>query len=168
VLEKQVEFTRARAKAFTELTNTEDHPQPPLVWIDPTENQHGQKIRLTLERIQITDDREPWFKGKGEFQFLARVVTGDNGGQEHINRFPSTKHFELGDTPGENEVVIEQSIFEGFVEDDLFVQIGGVELDTFDPDDTLCSYKRAFTGSPADWLGSFGPAGTENHVRPGR
>jgi hypothetical protein len=164
VLEKQVEFTRARARAFTELTNTEDHPDPPLVWTDPTESQRGQKIRVTLEKIQVTDDREPWFKGKGEFRFLARVVTQDNGGQEHTSRFPSAKHFELSDTPGDNEVVIEEIVFEGFVEDDLFVQIGGTELDTFDPDDVLCTYKRAFTGNPVDWLGRYGPNGTRDSI----
>jgi hypothetical protein len=164
VLEKQVEFTRARAKAFMELTNTEDHPQPPLVWKDPTTNQHGQKIRVTLEKIQVIDDSEPWFKGKGEFQFLARVLTRDNGGQESTTRFPRQKHYKLSDRPGENEVVIGESLFEGYVEDDLFVRIGGVELDTFDPDDVLATYKRAFAGRVVDWIGSYGPSDTHETV----
>jgi hypothetical protein len=164
VLEKQVAFARARARAFIELTNAEDQPEPPLVWTDPTESQRGQKIRVTLEKIQITDDREPWFKGKGEFRFLTRVVTPDNGGQTQTSRFPNTKHFKLGDTTGENEVLIDENVFEGFVEHDLFVQIGGTELDTFDPDDLLCSYRRAFTGSPTDWLGSYGPLDTRETV----
>ena len=164
VLEKQVEFTRERAKAFTELTNSEDHPKPPLVWKDPTESQRGQKIRVTLEKIQVTDDREPWFKGKGEFQFLARVLTRDNGGHDIATRFPRAKHYKLGDKPGENEVIIEESIFDGYVEGNLFVQIGGVELDTFDPDDQLCAYKRAFAGRPVDWLGSYCPSDTRKTV----
>ena len=164
VIEKQVAFTRARAKAFVELTNAEDHPVPPLEWKDPTESQHGRKIRVTLERIRVTDDSEPWFKGKGEFQFLARVSTRDNGGQEKATRFPRHKHYKLSDRPGENEVIIEESIFEGYVQDDLFVQIGGVELDTFDPDDVLCTYKRAFAGTVVDWLRSYGPNDTRASV----
>ena len=54
------------------------------------------------------------------------------------------------DQPGAKEVSIDEPVFEGYVEDELFVQVGGVELDKLDPDDRLSTYKRAFRGRPVD------------------
>ena len=39
------------------------------------------------------------------------------------------------------------------------IQIGGVELDTFDPDDRLTTFKHVFKGDPADWFGHYAPTG---------
>lgn len=155
VLQKQVTFTRKRAKALVALSN-EEHPHgDPLQWSDPTEKQHGQRMKITLEKIEILDDREPFFKGKGEFRFYSKVFTPDNGGILRKRAFPDKAHFKLGDTPGENAVELNSVIFDDFVANALSVQIGGLELDTFDPDDKLCTYKRVFTGSPADWIGHY-------------
>lgn len=155
VLQKQVEFTRARAKWLVDLANEEHPSDNPLVWKDPTEQQKGQRLKVTLEKIQILDDREPFFKGKGEFRFYTKVHTPDNGGLSQKNIFPEKGHFKLGDNPGENEVAIKQVIFDDFVENILSVQIGGLELDTFDPDDELCTYKRIFKGSTEEWIGQY-------------
>jgi hypothetical protein len=157
VLQKQVGFTRERAKGFIDLSNKEDGNDPKIVWIDPTVNQNGQSIKVILEKIQVTDDREPWFKGRGEFQFYAKVSTPDNGGQEQSEKYPVKTYYKLSDKAGQNEIVLNETLFEGYVEHNLFVQIGGVELDTFDPDDKLCTYKRAFTGKPRYWIGSYNP-----------
>jgi len=157
VLQKQIGFTRERAKGFIDLSNKEDGNDPQLVWTDPTASQNGQCIKVILEKIQITDDREPWFKGKGEFQFYANVSTPDNGGQEQSEKFPLKKYYKLSDKAGQNEIVLNETLFEGYVEHDLFIQIGGVELDTFDPADKLCIYKRAFRGKPGYWIGSYNP-----------
>jgi hypothetical protein len=157
ILEKQVAFTRERAKAFVDLANLEGNLTPPLSWTDPTVDQRGQKIRVTLEKIQVTDDEEPFFKGKGEFQFYSQVSSNDNGGQTSKRKFPLKKYHHLGASPGTNEVILGEVMFEGYVENDLFVHIGGVELDTFDADDVLNTYKRAFGGKPADWIRHYGP-----------
>lgn len=164
VLEKQVGFTRERAKGFIDLSNKEDKNDPKLVWNDPTDNQNGQRIKVILEKIQVTDDREPWFKGKGEFQFYTKVSTPDNGGQEQSMKFPLKKYYKLSDQAGQNEIVLNETLFEGYVEHNLYVQIGGVELDTFDPDDKLCSYKRRFRGKPGYWIGSYNPETSQPSV----
>ena len=164
IVARQVEFTRARAKAMADLNNAENPTEPPVQWTDPTVNQRGQKVRVILEKIQVTDDREPWFKGKGEFRFYAKVSTADNGGQEQSKKFPLKKYYKLSDKAGQNEIVLNEPLFEGYVEHNLFVQIGGVELDTFDPDDKLCVYKRKFEGKPRDWIASYDPESSQPSV----
>ena len=155
VLQKQVEFTRTKARGLVELANEEHPSDKSLQWNDPTVHQKGQRIKLILEKIQILDDREPFFKGNGEFRFYSKVYTPDNGGLSQRHTFPKKGHFKLGDKSGENEVEIDQVIFDDFVEHILSVQIGGLELDTFDPDDKICTYKRLFEGKTAEWIGTY-------------
>lgn len=161
ILEKQVDFTRKRAKGFIDLSNKESGNDPKLVWNDPTKNQNGQRIKVILEKIQVTDDLESWFKGKGEFQFYSKVSTPDNGGQEQNMKFPLNKYYKLSDKADRNEIVLNETFFEGYVENNLFVQIGGVGLATFDPDDKLCIYKRRFRGNPRYWIGSYNPESSQ-------
>jgi len=157
VVERQVEFTRARAKALVELANDENPGQDPIPWKDPTEVQNGRRLRVVLEKIQISDDREPFFKGKGEFRFFAKVWTPDNGGilSEHV--LPEKHYFKLGDLPGKNEVELNRVLFDNWAASELAIRIGGVELDTFDPDDRLPSFTRVFSGDPVTWYGSYAP-----------
>ena len=60
---------------------------------------------------------------------------------------------------GSNEVVLEAELFNDWVEGKLAVQIGGVELDTFDPDDRLSPFKQLFSGDPIKWHGHYAPTG---------
>ena len=46
----------------------------------------------------------------------------------------------------------------------LFIQIGGLELDTFDPDDKLCTYKRVFEGDPETWIDSYAAHNGEMNI----
>ena len=159
IVARQVEFTRARAAGLVELTNEDNPGQDPIVWTDPTEVQNGKKLRVVLEKIQIADDREPFFKGKGEFRFFAKVWTPDNGGILTERVFPENGYFKLSDLPGSNEVVLNAVVFDDWVESKLAIQIGGVELDTFDPDDRLLPFKRVFGGDPTEWHGHYAPTG---------
>jgi hypothetical protein len=159
IVERQVQFTRARAKELIDLANEENPGRPPIVWDDPTEAQNGRKVRLVLEKIRIDDDREPFFKGKGEFRFHAKAWTPDNGGLLKETTLPEKGRFNLSDRPGSNEVRLDAVLFEDWVEGKLAFQIGGVELDTFDPDDRLASFKHAFRGDPASWFGRYAPSG---------
>lgn len=161
VFEKQVAFMRARAKGMVDLANLEDPEQPPIEWKDPTQNQKGQKIKVILEKIQIVNDREPFFKGKGEFRFSAKVATSDNGGLSKEFTIPNHGHYSISDNSGENEIELNIIILDNFVENNLFIQIGGIELDTFDPDDRLNSYKRDFSGKPENWIGNYFPKNGE-------
>jgi hypothetical protein len=166
VLQKQVEFTRKRAEGLVGLANEELSSDTPFEWSDPTENQKGQRLKVVLEKIQILDDREPFFKGKGEFRFYSKVYSPDNNGVVQKNVFPKKGYFTLGEADGENEIELKSVIFDDYVENALSIQIGGLELDTFDPDDLLCTYKRLFQGKPEDWIGEYaahdGEMNTEN------
>ena len=159
IVERQVQFTRARAKELVELANEENPGRPPIVWKDPTEAQKGRKVRVVLEKIRIDDDREPFFKGKGEFRLHTKAWTPDNGGLLKETTLPEEGHFHLGDRPGSNEVKLDAVLFEDWVESKLAIQVGGVELDTFDPDDRLASFKQVFRGDPANWFGHYAPTG---------
>ena len=64
----------------------------------------------------------------------------------------------LSDKPGENELGLEVTIFDGLVKNRvLSITISGKELDTFDPDDVLNRYHRIFSGSPETWYGQYYP-----------
>jgi hypothetical protein len=159
IVERQVRFTRERVKELVAHANEENPGRPPITWKDPTEAQNGRKVRLVLEKIRIDEDREPFFKGKGEFRFHARAWTPDNGGLLKETTLPEKGHFHLSDRPGSNEVRLDAVLFEDWLEGKLAIQIGGVELDTFDPDDRLTSFKHIFGGDPANWFGHYAPTG---------
>jgi hypothetical protein len=152
VLERQVQFFRDRARGFVDLA-TGGTGQ----WVDPTETQKGTHLRVVLERIIIHNDREPFFKGKGEFSFVTLAESSDNGSQSVKSRFPEKGHFKLSDRPGKNSAVLNAVIFSGWVESQLALEILGTESDLLDPDDKLPTFRRTFTGNPEDWLGSYGP-----------
>ncbi|MFQ6398005.1 hypothetical protein ACLMAJ_31755 [Nocardia sp. KC 131] len=70
---------------------------------------------------------------------------------------PEKGHHHISDKPGSNTVYINLPLFEGLVEDHIAMEITGIEMDTFDPDDKLRPCRRVFTGLPAEWLGSTEP-----------
>ena len=146
IVARQAAFTRTRGKGAGRPRQRGKPGRDPIVWTDPTEVQKGKKVRVILEKIQIDDDREPFFKGKGEFRFFAKVWTPDNGGILTERVFPESGHFKLSDRPGGNEVVLDALLFEDWAEDTLAIQIGGVELDTFDPDDRLVAVQAGVQG----------------------
>lgn len=160
VLARRVETIRARAQALAEAAGIawED----PTVWTDLADpaTPHplaGRRIRVVLEQMQILDDRDPWLKGKGEFRFRARVTSANNGGLDETTLLPTQGHLHVSDRPGENIIALEQEIFRGYVADDLRIEVTGVELDTFDPDDLVGKYTRLFCGNVERWLGAYGP-----------
>jgi hypothetical protein len=159
IVARQVAFTRARAEGLVDLANEEHPEQDPIVWTDPTGVQHGRKVRVVLEKLEITDDREPFFKGKGEFRFNARVWTPDNGGILKETTLPAAGHFSMGDRGQQSEVTLDAVLFEDWVERKLAIQICGLELDTFDHDDRLNTFGEIFRGDPASWFGRYEPTG---------
>ncbi len=150
ILARQISLTRARARGFAQDVG--------VPWTDPTTNERGQRLRVVLDRIQILDDQDPWLKGQGEFRFRSRAQTRNNGGSIQEHSLPRSGQLAISDEPGRNIVRVDMLIFEGFVEDHLAIEVTGVELDRFDPDDDLCRYRRVFRGSPETFLGSYGPA----------
>lgn len=155
VLEHRLRTERLRARGLAEDAGVEW--VDPTVWTDENGVEHdvrGRKIRVVLERILVVDDSDPKFKGAGEIDFDVLVRTEDNGGREERTRLPAHGHFKIAS--GEY-VEIGESIFEGFVEDDLAVGIRAMERDTFDPDDNLGSYARTFSCGVDDWIGAYRP-----------
>jgi len=160
ILEHRVETARARARALAERAGIAWND--PTQWTDPNDPTksypfEGSKIRVILEKIQILDASEPWFKGKGEIRFNARVRTSNNGGIEQRTVLPEKGVYSVSDKAGQNMITINQALFHGFVSDNLSIEIVGIELDTFDPDDDLGKYTRLFDCSCEELLRSYEP-----------
>lgn len=121
------------------------------------ERELGCRVRVVVERIQILNTLEPWFKGQGEFVFSARVRTRDLGEIVRHTRLPESGFYAASDQPGQDMIEIETVVFDDLVVDELGIEISGLELDTFDPSDEVGRYRRAFRGDPASWAGEYGP-----------
>lgn len=118
---------------------------------------NGQRIKVTVQWVQILDNLEPAFKEKGEFVFRSVVTSNNLPGQKHESRFPATGHISISDQPVVNKEIIKWVIFEGEVSDHLVVELYGEELDKFSANDHLDDYRREFAGPVAGWLGTYGP-----------
>ncbi|MEM7368199.1 MAG: hypothetical protein AAF587_06320 [Bacteroidota bacterium] len=160
VMKKRVEMMRGRAAALAESAGID--------WADPTVYEHpdeagnflpfeGPKVRVVLEHIQVLDDLDTFFKGKGELHFETKVYSTNNGGQLQQYRFPPKGEYKISDKAGENMISIDAVIFEGYVTDDLQIELIGHESDLFDPDDTLGKYSRIHCGEITQLYGQYGP-----------
>ena len=155
VLERRLRTERSRARELAADGGVEW--ADPTVWTDDAGVEHpvtGTKIRVVLEEVLILDDRDPFWKKAGEIDFNVLVRTADNGGREQRTRLPGHGHFKL--RSGER-LAIGETVFEGFVVDDLGIRIDAMEQDTFDPDDSLGSYTRTFSCPAKTWLGRYLP-----------
>jgi len=105
----------------------------------------------------ILDALDPWIKGAGEFNFRARACTPRQ--RRDPAGAPAAGDGSLSDLgrPSRNVVELGATGFEGYVVGRLALEVTDVELDTFDPDDTVHPYRRVFAGPSATWLGSYGP-----------
>lgn len=128
---------------------------------EPMSEQRGQKIRVVLRAIQILDDMEPFFKQRGEFRFNARIHSENNEGILVETRFPESGVWRISDKPGHNRVPLDLTIFEGYIEDHLAIELAGTEVDKLKADDQLETYKRVFSGPPETWIGTYGPGDEE-------
>lgn len=112
------------------------------------------RIRVTLRWVQILDNKEPFYKDRGEFFFRA-VVRGNGAPQE--TRIPQDGTFEISDHPAWNKVNFDRVIFDGTVADKLEIQLAGEEVDATSKNDELELYHRTFVGDPSAWLGEHSP-----------
>lgn len=118
----------------------------------------GYRVRVVIERIQILNTLEPWFKGQGEFVFTARVRSRNPCELECRTRLPTSGFYPASDQPGQDMILVDTVVFDDLVVDEMGVEVYGLELDTFDPDDEVGRYRRAFRGDPTSWLGTYGPS----------
>lgn len=117
------------------------------------------RIRIILEKVHILDDHEPWFKGRGDFQFNTAVVFNNERCRRHVRRIPEEGVLKVSDAAGRNELVLNTCIFDGLVTDtdQMELAILPVEKDWLDPDDKLVRYVRSFNGAPESWVGHYAP-----------
>jgi hypothetical protein len=160
VLARRVETLRRRARALAERAgipwdDPTTYPDPD----DPTRELPltGPHARVVLERIEIVEDMEPWFKGRGEAVFRTRVRASGNGGIEQATRIPEDGMLKISDRGGQNVIELEQMLFDGYAGRELAIEIVGTEHDTFDPDDSLGRYARVLDCAPERLFRSFGP-----------
>ncbi|MCI0507083.1 MAG: hypothetical protein L0Z73_13380 [Gammaproteobacteria bacterium] len=120
-------------------------------------------IRIVLEKVQILDDNDPWFFGRGEFVFNGWVNFNNNPNRKHRVRVPARGHLKISDKPGKNIVQLDTVIFEGYVgaNDDMAITILPEEQDLFTRDDKLVRYHRWFAGPPEHWVGRYAPGDEE-------
>jgi len=128
ILEREVAFTRERARGLLELADPKG-----VKWDDPTDRQRGQRVRVVLERLKAGG------RASKGVRVVATVRSDANGGIVETTK--------LADGAGRK---LERTLFEGFVEDDLDVEVRTL--------DGACRYRRSFDGSPAAWLGTYAPA----------
>lgn len=117
------------------------------------------RIRVVLEKICILDNLEPWFKGRGDFQFNAWVLFNDDAYRQHTAHIPMRGVKKISAAPGRNEWAINTCVFDGFVADSDSMTFGirAVEKNTYDPDNRLAGFHRQFAGPPQTWAGAYAP-----------
>jgi hypothetical protein len=79
------------------------------------------QIRVTLRRIKILDNLEPFFKETGEFRFRPKVSSEAGEGFSRETRFPEEGHYSLSDKPGQNYVTLNKTLYEGKADENLAV-----------------------------------------------
>jgi hypothetical protein len=120
------------------------------------EQPRGRKLRVTLDRVQILESKEPFFKPYGEVRLHTRVSTRDYGGTVVETTAPEKGAFRVSAHAGKNMVELEVPIFEGWVDDHLEVELSAVEVDRFSHDETYQTYRRIHRGT-GGLTGRFGP-----------
>lgn len=117
------------------------------------------RIRVVLEKVKILDDKEPWFKGAGDFKFFTRVAFNNDECRASYKKIPLSGALKISDKPGKNEMDLNVCIYEGYAAetDKLSFDILPIEKDTFDADDNLTLYSRSFNGAPETWVGNYKP-----------
>lgn len=117
------------------------------------------RIRVVLDRVRILKDHDRWLKGRGELSFMACVSFSNDPHRRHFRRIPEQGVMKISDRPGQNEVVLDVTLFDGFVaeKDSMTIEIQPTERDTFTRDDRLVMYSRTFNPMPESWPGAYTP-----------
>lgn len=135
----------AKRDALPPVALTFGRPAPDLsngILVKPS--QRVSYVRVTLERLQVLDDKDPCWAGAGELVFDSVVAPNGNPARAVRTRLPpdGVIRAESGKV-----VFIAKPIYEGWVEEDarLSIGIGGRELDSllfFRREEKLARYYR--------------------------
>ena len=119
----------------------------------------GKHVKVVLDKIRIMDDHDSCIKGKGELTFTSVIVPDNDDSRKQVTRLPAKGVYHVSDKPGENEIRLEVTLFDGIVTNRfLSISISGKEIDIFDPDDELNRYHRVFSGDTDTWCGQYYPS----------
>jgi len=117
---------------------------------------NGGRIRVILRWIQVLENPQSGLNDRGRFSFMTRVTSPNKGGIVKELHFPEQGAFDIADHPVWNKVVLNRTIFDGSIEDQLVVEINGTAIDSPTPSH-LDNYRREFKGDPSSWAGWYGP-----------
>jgi hypothetical protein len=118
----------------------------------------GRRVKVILDKIRILDYQDSLIKGEGKVNFTSVVVPDNDESRKQVTRLPARGVYYVVGAPGENEIILGVTIFDGAVKGrSLSISITGKEIDFFDPDDELNRYHRVFTGDPNTWYGQYNP-----------
>jgi len=115
----------------------------------------GRTVRVTLDRVQILDRKEPFFDRWGEVRLRARVST--RGGEETVVETTVPERGALRVAASGDVLELDRVLFEGRVGDRLEIELAAVEVDSFSPDDAFQTYRRVHLMGPEGLSGDFGP-----------
>lgn len=123
---------------------------------DP-DHQKGRKIKVILEKVRLSPDLFPSGENGVMVRLYSKVVSSNNDGLIERSYFPREGVFNLSEENG-YETVINKVIFNQLIEDELYIEIGGLELDTFSTDDQIGRYARIFAGCLDNFVGTYHPS----------
>ncbi|HXU06511.1 MAG TPA: hypothetical protein VN903_36395, partial [Polyangia bacterium] len=164
ILERRVSITRARLIALAKRAGVAW--SDPSTWTDGDGRQHpvaGPRIRVVLERIELEEPHP--CRSRGRVVVRARARTADNGGVEQRHHVGP-----LTFAASHGRVAIERTIFEGFADTNLAIDLNVVDVPevvhvrpldddvswTFH-DPRSPRYRRIFSGAASRWLGDYTP-----------
>jgi hypothetical protein len=116
----------------------------------------GNRIRVILRWIQVTDIHEAPGDMEGEFRFRSKVTTGDQANEMQFPEPPN--YWTFRDDVRFNKMKVDKTLFEGEAGDSLVVELSGEELDRWSKNDLLEPYRKEFTGPLSSWIGRYQPA----------
>lgn len=124
---------------------------------------HRYAVTITLDRVRVTDDRDPFFLAPGAVRFRAVVFPEGRRDAAQETRLPARGVYRL--RAGEEQVV-QRVIYEGEVDEGetLSVLVTGTREGRFPfprpfgrREDEVEPYRRRLSGHPESWAGRYGP-----------
>jgi hypothetical protein len=115
----------------------------------------GGRIRVILRWIQILEGPSPELNDRGRFSFATRVLSP--AGLLKGMQFPEEGEYDIADHPAWNKVVLNRTIYDGHVGEELAIEIEGSAIDSPELSKQLDRYRREFKGDPKTWVGWYGP-----------
>lgn len=116
----------------------------------------AERVRITLDFIQITDRLDLDMDGEFRFEFS---VSSLRRGLLRESRLPESGTLSISRHPAMNWIGhLDHLLWEGTVEtgEVIILDARGEDVDRLSRNDPVQSYRREFSGSPDIWAGRYG------------